>query len=107
MGDEASDSLDLQQVRRDFADRIQREVGIRSSGLINGLSTVPREDFVGPGPWNLLRPSEMNEGYQMTPDDDPRHLYDTVLVALDPARGLNNGEPSSLLRFLDMLDLAP
>jgi protein-L-isoaspartate(D-aspartate) O-methyltransferase len=49
----------------------------------------------------------MNAGYQMTPDEDPRHIYDTVLVALDASRGLNNGEPSSLLRFLDILDLAP
>src|SRR2546425_211982 len=100
-------SADLEQVRADFAQRIRRETGIRSPALVQGLSTIPREHFVGAGPWNLLRPSEMAQGYQLTADDDPRHLYDTVLVALDPARGLNNGEPSSLLRFLDTLDLAP
>ena len=97
------DSADLQTVRRNFAERIQREAGIRSSGLIKGLAAIPREQFVGPGPWQILQ----QDGYQTTPDDDPRHLYDTVLVALDPTRGLNNGEPASLLRFLDMLDLAP
>lgn len=97
---------DLAQVRKDFAERIRRETGLRSSALVHCLSTIPREDFVGAGPWQLLRPSEMRRGYQLTADDDPRHLYDTVLVALDPARGLNNGEPSSLLRFLDALDLA-
>ena len=40
----------------------------------------------------------MERGYQLTEDDDPRHLYDTVLVALDSSRGLNNGEPSSAQR---------
>jgi protein-L-isoaspartate(D-aspartate) O-methyltransferase len=30
-----------------------------------------------------------------------------VLVALDASRGLNNGEPASLARWLDSLDLAP
>jgi len=97
---------ELEVVRADFARRIQREAGLRSSALVQGLSVVPREHFVGAGPWNLLRPSAMERGYQLTEDDDPRHLYDTVLVALDPSRGLNNGEPSSLLRFLDALDLA-
>jgi protein-L-isoaspartate(D-aspartate) O-methyltransferase len=101
------DSADLEQTRRDFAERVQREGGIRSTGLINGLSVVPRERFVGSGPWHVLRLSGTDREYQITPDDDPRHLYDTILVALDPERGLNNGEPISLLRFLDMLDLAP
>jgi protein-L-isoaspartate(D-aspartate) O-methyltransferase len=45
--------------------------------------------------------------YEVTPDGDPRHLYDCVLVALDASRSLNNGEPASLARWLDNLDLAP
>ena len=94
-------------MRQEFAARIEREAEIRSSRLVNGLSIIPREHFVGPGPWKLLRPSGIDRGYETTPDDDPVHLYDTVLVALDATRGLNNGEPASLLRFLDMLDLAP
>ena len=68
---------------------------------------MPREDFVGPGPWKLLRPTRLDRGYETTPDDDPRHLYDFVLVALDAERGVNNGEPGSLLRWLDALSLAP
>jgi protein-L-isoaspartate(D-aspartate) O-methyltransferase len=44
--------------------------------------------------------------YQLTPDDDPRHLYDNVLVALDERRKLNNGEPLALLLLLDSLMLS-
>jgi protein-L-isoaspartate(D-aspartate) O-methyltransferase len=97
----------VEEARMSFAQRIHQQGGIKSASLIRGLATVPREHFVGPGPWKILRPAEMAKGYQLTPDDNPRHLYDNVLVALDAERLLNNGEPLSLLVFLDTLDLAP
>lgn len=40
-------------------------------------------------------------------DEHEPSLYDTMLVALDANRLLNNGEPASLLRWLDSLDLGP
>lgn len=93
---------DLQLVRRRFAQEIQQQGQIKSAGLIEGLATVPRENFVGPGPWKIMRTGV----YQLTPDDNPRHLYDNVLVALDERRMLNNGEPQALLSFLDSLTLS-
>jgi protein-L-isoaspartate(D-aspartate) O-methyltransferase len=93
---------DLQQLRRRFATEIQRQGHIKSAGLIEGLATVPREYFVGLGPWKIVRAGV----YQLTPDDNPRHLYDNVLVALDERRMLNNGEPLALLLFLDNLALS-
>ena len=101
------DGNEIEQLRTQYADRIRREVGVRSAGLVRGLATVPREDFVGPGPWMLLKPEQMGRGYQRTTDANPRYLYDTVLVALDAKRGLNNGEPTALLKFLDSLELRP
>jgi hypothetical protein len=77
---------DLQQLRRRFATEIQRQGHIKSAGLIEGLATVPREYFVGFGPWKIVRAGV----YQLTPDDNPRHLYDNVLVALDERRMLNS-----------------
>jgi protein-L-isoaspartate(D-aspartate) O-methyltransferase len=97
---------DLQQVRLSFARQIQRLGNIRSSGLIDGLATVPREEFMGPGPWKIMHAAEIAQGYRLTPDDDPRHLYENVLVALDERRRLNNGEPLGLLLFLDTLTLS-
>jgi protein-L-isoaspartate(D-aspartate) O-methyltransferase len=46
-----------------------------------------------------------SRGYITTADADPRSLYHDVLVAIDPARQLNNGHPSSLASFLDFLQL--
>src|SRR5262245_36313396 len=99
-----SSRLDL--ARREFAEKVRTLAGLRSPLLAEALATVRREDFLGPGPWQILRLGE-STGYEQTPDDDPRHLYDNVLVAIDAGRSLNNGEPAALLRWLDELELAP
>jgi protein-L-isoaspartate(D-aspartate) O-methyltransferase len=93
------------QVRAEFAERLRVEVPITSDALVRGVSKVTREQFVGPGPWTILRPSEIQKGYETTADDNPRHIYDTVLIALDQTPNLNNGEPSFLLRCLDSVGL--
>jgi protein-L-isoaspartate(D-aspartate) O-methyltransferase len=95
----------VEAARRQFAEKIGALAGLRSERLIRAFSVVPREEFVGPGPWQLVRPSELARGYVTTPDADPRHLYDNVLVALDASRHLNNGEPTALARWLESLDL--
>lgn len=97
----------LERVRREFAEKIRAMSALRSTRLVDAFGSVPREDFLGPGPWQILRLAEAERGYEFTPDDDPQHLYDNVLVALDASRNLNNGEPAFLLRCLDDLDLSP
>ena len=98
--------MTLEASRREFAEKIRAIAGLRSAGLVEALATVPREEFLGPGPWLLTSPG-LGGRYQLTPDDDPRRLYDNLLVALDPDRNLNNGEPAALARWLDALDLSP
>jgi protein-L-isoaspartate(D-aspartate) O-methyltransferase len=44
--------------------------------------------------------------YRDTPDDDPRHLYHNVLVALVPELGLNNGQPAFLALLIDAAEIA-
>lgn len=95
---------DVAIVRRNFANRIAALAQLKSADLVEALANVPREDFVGPGPWKIMRPP-FTSGYIETPDADPTHLYDTVVVALDACRSLNNGEPSGLAAWLDALDI--
>jgi protein-L-isoaspartate(D-aspartate) O-methyltransferase len=97
----------LERARREFAEKIRALAGLRNERLVGALATVRREDFLGPGPWRVMRLDEAGRGYEWTPDDDPRHLQDNVLVAIDAGRYLNNGEPAALLRWLDDLSLAP
>jgi protein-L-isoaspartate(D-aspartate) O-methyltransferase len=60
--------------------------------LEQAFRTVRREPFAGPGPWSIQLGGHP---YVVTPDDDPAFLYQNVLLALDPARGINIGMPSA------------
>jgi hypothetical protein len=53
---------DLEQTRLLFAQEIQRLGKIKSSGLVAGLATVPREAFMGPGPWKIARALQVQVG---------------------------------------------
>lgn len=64
--------------------------------LEQAFRLVRREDFMGPGPWQI----RVNRLYLETPGDDPAFLYQNVLVALDSSRGINNGEPFLHAAFL-------
>ncbi len=65
------------------------------------LSRVAREDFLGPPPWHIRD----HDGYRALPSTDPVVLYQDVLVALDPARAVNNGSPSLHAGLLHRLDV--
>jgi protein-L-isoaspartate(D-aspartate) O-methyltransferase len=76
------------------------------------FAAVPREPFAGPPPWFVLSfaPGSIHRRprqYLETPDDDPAFLYQDTLIALDPARGINIGEPSLHARCLDALSVRP
>jgi protein-L-isoaspartate(D-aspartate) O-methyltransferase len=69
------------------------------------FATVPRERFVGAGPWRIKSPWSLAE-YWTTEDADPRHVYHDVLIALDEGLELNNGQPSLWAFLLDKLGIA-
>ncbi len=98
----------LEDYRRFYADEIGAVAGIRSQALVHAFATVPREDFLGPGPWKLGRLDfgmNLAPRYVATEDADPRRIYHNVLVSIDEARHLNNGAPSALASWLDALDI--
>jgi protein-L-isoaspartate(D-aspartate) O-methyltransferase len=97
---------ELSAVRRQYAELIRQRAELRSERLVNALSEVPREDYLGPGPWKIMR-FVFPLKYEDTPDANPTRVYDDVLVALDAHRGLNNGLPSGNARWLDTMDIQP
>lgn len=72
---------------------------------MEALATVPRESFLGRGPWQILGDRAFDRGYEKTPNADPRHLSHNVLVAIDASRNLNNGHPSFLASLIDQLNI--
>ena len=97
----------LDETRRRYAEEIRAESKIKSEALVEAFARVHREHFLGPGPWKVVWPEAGgDQGYQIT-EATPAQLYQNVLVAIDAARGLNNGLPSSLALWLDALELRP
>jgi protein-L-isoaspartate(D-aspartate) O-methyltransferase len=99
--------MDLAAYRNFFAEEVQLAAGLESEPLVRAFATVPRERFLDPGPWRVLK-MEMDGrgfGYRATPDADPRHLYHNVAVSIDPARDLSNGHPGTLAAWLQWLGL--
>jgi protein-L-isoaspartate(D-aspartate) O-methyltransferase len=90
---------DLAAARRRFADELARLTAPADAGVVEAFATVPRERFLAAGPWLVLG----ERGYVRTVDGDPRRLYRDIVVAIDPLRDLNNGEPSLHMRLLDEL----
>ncbi|MBR0869740.1 methyltransferase domain-containing protein [Bradyrhizobium tropiciagri] len=83
---------ELRIIRAAYAKQILAAANVGSPRLAAALAAVPREDFVGEGPWLMLR--WLSPDYVPTPDADPVYLYTNDLVALVPERRLNNGQPS-------------
>ena len=84
-----------------FAQNISEKAGINpvNKKLTAAFATVRREDYLGPGPWEI----HSNEGYTAT--DDVSLLYQDVLVVLDRKEKINNGQPSLHAGCLDALQI--
>jgi protein-L-isoaspartate(D-aspartate) O-methyltransferase len=79
----------LEAHRRFFAELITTVAGASSSRLTAAFAAVPREHYLGPGPWKVFT----GHGYIQTPSDDPAFLYQDIVVALEEERMINNGQP--------------
>jgi protein-L-isoaspartate(D-aspartate) O-methyltransferase len=82
---------ELAVVRRAYAMQIMAVMGTEDARVEAAFGDVRREHFLGEGPWQILHWSGK---YRQTPSADPVYLYSDDLVALDPARHVNNGQPS-------------
>jgi len=96
--------IGVEAVRRRFAQELRDRLSLRTPGLHEALASVPREYFLGPGPWLVFR---VPEGYTSTPDADPIRVLQDVAVGLDPLRLVNNGMPSLVAGLIDGLDVRP
>jgi protein-L-isoaspartate(D-aspartate) O-methyltransferase len=80
----------LEIIRRAYAKRVLAAAGVCDRRVETAFAAVKREDFLGPGPWPILR---WGRGYEKSPSRDLVYLYDDVLVGIIPERNLNNGQP--------------
>jgi protein-L-isoaspartate(D-aspartate) O-methyltransferase len=100
---QTSQAISIESARHFYAEELCRVNRISSPAILAAFSTVPRERFVGPGPWMI-----QTSGTQFfTESDDPRNVYQDALIVLDAAKLLNNGQPSLWAFHLSLLDIHP
>jgi protein-L-isoaspartate(D-aspartate) O-methyltransferase len=103
--------MTVDECRRFFADEVRFAANVRSPAVTDAFARVPREHFLGPSPWEIaasdsrgLSPLSAVQMSYITVND-PRDLYHNVVVVLDKAADINNGQPSALARWIDAMDL--
>jgi protein-L-isoaspartate(D-aspartate) O-methyltransferase len=87
----------IQDFRNFYARYVVGNYGKIDDRLVAAFAAVEREHYVGPGPWKI---STRVSGYLDTIIDDPRILYQDVLIGLITERHINNGQPSLHARCL-------
>ena len=102
-----SEADPIESARHFYAEELCRVNRISSSAILAAFSTVPRERFVGPGPWMIQTMIQTSGTQFFTESDDPRNVYRDALIVLDAAKRLNNGQPSLWAFYLSLLDIHP
>ena len=87
-----STAEELAVIRWAYAAQVLAEAGVRSAAVERAFAAVPREAFLGRGPWQVLR---WGRGYVATPSADPLHLYANLLVAIRPGTTSITASPPS------------
>ena len=94
---------DLKLARQNYAEELRAVANLQSEALVQAFAKVPREHFLGLGPWRVFGPN--SKSAWTTGDADPRQLYHNLLVVIDAERQLNNGQPSFLAFLIEQLEL--
>jgi protein-L-isoaspartate(D-aspartate) O-methyltransferase len=86
---------ELEIVRRAYAKQVLAAAEIADARVEAAFAAVKREDFLGPGPWPIVRFfGPFGRRYVPTPSADPVYLYTDDAVGMLPESNLNNGVPS-------------
>lgn len=105
--------MTIEDCREFYAREVKFAASVTTPGLVEAFAKVPREKFLGPGPWQIgsaearaMSLAGMGQLSHVTVDD-PREVYHNVVISLDRAKDINNGQPGSLARWIDALALKP
>jgi len=103
--------MTIEECREFYAREVKFAANLTTPGLEAAYARVPREKFLGPGPWQIgsaeartMSAAGMLQMAYLTVDD-PRDLYHNVVVSLERSKDINNGQPSALGRWIDALEL--
>jgi len=90
----------VSDARRRYAEEICGIAEVTDPRVLDAFATVPREHFLGKGPWMIAQPFDREHPYRPTATDDPKEILRDLLVGIDVKRQLNNGQPSAHARWI-------
>lgn len=90
-------------IRQTYARVITANSGCAGGPLEAAFAEIPREDFLPDPPWDIFGG---NAGATLT-SSEPEALYCDGLVAIDKAKGINNGQPSLHAKWICAADPIP
>jgi protein-L-isoaspartate(D-aspartate) O-methyltransferase len=101
-GSGSSDDARMAAARARYARMLMEASGATDPRIERAFANVRREAFLPPPPWQLVAP-----GRVASLTSDPADLYQDALVAIDRARGINNGEPALHAGWIDAVAPRP
>src|SRR5215470_11543274 len=102
--DQMDGATELEVIRRAYAKQVLAAVQVRDPRLEAAFAHVPRENFLGPGPWTIPR---WLSGYVPTPSADPVYVYIDNVVQIIAERHVNNGQPSGHAKWIASAAINP
>lgn len=103
--------MTLEECREFYAREVKFAASLATPRLVEAFAKVPREKFLGPGPWQIasaegraMAAAGLGQWPYVTVDD-PRDVYHNVVISLDRAKEINNGQPGSVARWIEALAL--
>jgi protein-L-isoaspartate(D-aspartate) O-methyltransferase len=84
-------ATELAIIKRAYAKQVLAEVQVDDPRVEAACAAVPREHFLGPGPWVIAR---WIGGFRTTPSADPVYVYTDSVVQILAEQRINNGQPS-------------
>lgn len=95
---------ELETIRRAYAAQVIASAGVKEKRVETAYANVPRERFLSGNNWLLplgpVGPSPLKS-------DNPVLAYQDKLLALNTAKGINNGSPALHAAMIESLDVQP
>lgn len=100
-----TNTIDPTTARKWFAEDICEVTPvINNPAIVEAFATVPREAYLGTGPWGIHSRLSVGDVHQSN-SASAHHVYHDVLISIDESSGINNGLPSLWARIFDNLDI--
>jgi protein-L-isoaspartate(D-aspartate) O-methyltransferase len=96
--------MNPQEIRRKYGETLRAIANLRVEAIVEAFARVPRQQFLGPAPWqvgHVGQPFNPAVPFATNADAGFEEIYQDVVVTIDPARQINNGQPSVHARWLE------